>query len=261
MSVVPIPLFRYAVIPPPSLHRFMTELAPNARPTTPPDAPHDAPASPPCLRTALWSALGCLLIAIACIAWVDRPVVDFAHAHTQGTPWIQHVAELPAPLFVLAWPMFFLLGAALLWRRKLPTWATTLWLAAGAVGVGSLAKQALKVVFGRTWPATWIHDNPSYLRDGVFEFRFFGGGNYAFASFPSGHLTVMLAFTTVLALRHRALRLPCAVAIALTAFGQLASAYHWASDALAGAALGIVVGTMVVAAWQRWQPRTQTFGA
>lgn len=220
----------------------MTELAPNAASAT----------SIPCLRTAWCSALACLLLALVAIPWIDRPVVDFAHAHTQGTRWIQHIAELPSPLFVLAWPTFLIVGAVLLFRRKLPSWAVTLWLAAGAVGIGSLAKQALKFVFGRTWPATWIHENPSYLRDGIFEFRFFDGSSAAFASFPSGHLTVILAFTTVLALRHRVLRVPCAIAIALTAFGQLA-AYHWTSDALAGAALGIAVGSLFVMAWQHWQ--------
>ncbi|VVE31863.1 phosphatase PAP2 family protein [Pandoraea anhela] len=238
----------------------MTELDQNAVPANAPkslnspkspDSP-SAASSPACLRTALWSALGCLLLALAAIPWIDRPVVDFAHAHTQGTPWIQHLAELPAPLFVLAWPAFLIIGAVLFWRRKLPSWAVSLWLAAGAIGVSSLAKQALKYVFGRSWPATWINDNPSYLRDGVFEFKFFAN-DYAYASFPSGHLTVMLAFTSVLALRHRALRVPCAIAIALTAFGQIASAYHWTSDALAGAALGITVGTLFVAAWQCWQ--------
>ncbi|VVE12326.1 phosphatase PAP2 family protein [Pandoraea commovens] len=227
----------------------MTELAPNAAPTT-----SATPAtSTPCLRTAWFSALACLLLALVAIPWVDRPVVDFAHMHTQGTRWIQHIAELPSPLFVLAWPTFLIVGAVLFFRRKLPSWAVTLWLAAGAVGVGSLAKQALKFVFGRTWPATWIHENPSYLRDGVFEFRLFGGNSAAFASFPSGHLTVILAFTTVLALRHRVLRVPCAIAIALTAFGQLAAAYHWTSDALAGAALGIAVGSLFVMGWQHWQ--------
>ncbi|VVE08491.1 phosphatase PAP2 family protein [Pandoraea cepalis] len=208
-----------------------------------------------CLRSAWVSAFACLLLALVAIPWIDRPVVDFVHAHTQGTPWIQHVAELPAPLFVLAWPTFGIVGAALVWRHRLPAWATTLWLAAGAVGVGSVLKQGLKFAFGRTWPATWVHDNPSYLRDGVFQFRWFGGDTAAYASFPSGHLTVMLAFATVLALRHPALRWPCAVAVALTAFGQLAAAYHWTSDVLAGAALGIAVGTMFVGAWQRWATR------
>ncbi|ANI21680.1 hypothetical protein AB870_25845 [Pandoraea faecigallinarum] len=227
----------------------MTELSPNATPAS----SAGTPGATPGVRIALWSAMGCVVLALVCIAWIDRPVVDFAHAHTQGTPWIQHVAELPAPLFILAWPAFLIVGAVWLLRRTLPAWAITLWLAAGAVGVGSLAKQALKFVFGRTWPATWIHENPSYLRDGVFTFKFFGGGNAAYASFPSGHLTVMLAFTTVLALRHRRLRVPCAIAIALTAFGQLASAYHWTSDALAGAALGIAIGSAFVAAWRWWQ--------
>ncbi|VVD96374.1 phosphatase PAP2 family protein [Pandoraea terrigena] len=207
------------------------------------------------LRTAWLSAFACLLLTLAAIAWIDRPVVDFAHTHTQGTRWIQHVAALPSPLFVLAWPTFAIVGAALVWRRDLPAWAVTLWLAAGAVGIGSVFKQGLKFAFGRTWPATWIHDNPSYLRDGVFAFRWFGGDGAAYASFPSGHLTVMLAFATVLSLRHRALRWPCAVAVALTGFGQLAAAYHWTSDALAGAALGIAVGTTVVWAWQRWATR------
>lgn len=227
-------------------HRVMNELAPAS--TAP-------AAASQCLRTAWLSAFACLLLALVAIPWIDRPVVDFAHVHTQGTRWIQHIAELPSPLFVLAWPTFGILGATLVWRRRLPAWAATLWLAAGAVGVGSVLKQGLKLVFGRTWPATWIHDNPSYLRDGVFQFRWFGGDGAAYASFPSGHLTVMLAFATVLALRHRALRWPCAVAVALTGFGQLAAAYHWTSDVLAGASLGIAVGAMFVWAWQRWATR------
>ncbi|SUA89338.1 PAP2 superfamily [Pandoraea pulmonicola] len=227
----------------------MTQLAPTSPASSMPDI------SAHCLRTAWLSAVICVVTALAAIAWIDRPVVNVAHVYTQGTPWIQHIAELPAPLFVLAWPVFVLGGAALLWRRTLPRWAVTLWLAGGAVGVGSLLKQGLKFTFGRTWPATWIHDNPSYLRDGVFTFKWFGGSDVAYASFPSGHLTVMLAFATVVSLRHRALRWPCAVAVAVTGFGQIAAAYHWTSDALAGAALGIAVGTAFIAAWERWGQR------
>ena len=66
---------------------------------------------------------------------------------------------------------------------------------------------------------------------------------------------VVSVVATVLTLRHRSLHWPCAIAVALTAFGQIAAAYHWTSDALAGAALGIAVGTAVVTAWQRWTAR------
>lgn len=233
----------------------MNEPTSNAPPVLSP-ASGAALTSRPCLRTAWLSAAGCLLLALVAIVWIDRPVVDFAHVHTQGTRWIEHVAELPSPLFVLAWPTFAIVGAVFVWRRQLPAWAVTLWLSAGAVGVGSVLKQGLKFAFGRTWPATWIHENPSYLRDGIFEFHLFGGDGAAYASFPSGHLSVILAFATVLSLRHRALRWPCAIAVALTSFGQIAAAYHWTSDALAGAALGIAVGTAFVAAWQRWGIRS-----
>lgn len=235
----------------------MTELTPT--PSSPPSVPSTAAAASAaprvCLRAGWGSAIGCLLLALAAIPWFDRPIADFAHLHTQGTPWIQHVAELPAPLFVVGWPVFFALGAVLLWRRTLPDWLITLWLSGGALGVAVFAKAGLKHVFGRTWPDTWTHNNPSYLHDGVFEFRLFAGDGAAYASFPSGHLTVMLTFATVVALRHRALRWPCAIAVAATAFGQIASDYHWTSDALAGAALGISVGTAVVAVWERLAPR------
>ncbi|VVD99247.1 hypothetical protein PIN31115_02016 [Pandoraea iniqua] len=242
----------------------MTEFTPGHATSTPPNPPNptnspSAPASPPAaprvgLRAAWLSAISCLLLALVAIPWLDRPIVEFAHLHTQGTRWMQHMAELPSPLFVAGWPVFIVLGAVLFWRRTLPDWLITLWLAGGAVGVASVVKQALKLLFGRTWPDTWTHNNPSYLHDGVFEFRLFGGDGVAYASFPSGHLTVMLAFATVVALRHRALRLPCALAVAATGFGQIASAYHWTSDALAGASLGISMGTVFVAAWGKWSP-------
>ena len=257
-SAMAITLWQFRLASTPnSCPRIMNEPTPNSRPETwqAPGTSLASLASRPCLRSAWLSAMAWLVLALAAIPWIDRPVVDFVHVHTQGTRWIERVAELPSPLFVLAWPTFVIVGVVFVWRRQLPAWAATVWLAAGAVGVGSVLKQGLKFVFGRTWPATWIHENPSYLRDGVFEFRLLGGDGAAYASFPSGHLTVMLAFATVLALRHRVLRWPCAVAVALTGFGQIAAAYHWTSDALAGAALGIAVGAAFVAAWQRWGSR------
>lgn len=218
-----------------------------------PGAPVRA-STPPRWQPWLIAALVCLLLVPVAIAWIDRPVSLLAHATTHGNRWINHIAELPAPLFVLAWPAVIVFGVPIvLWRQRVPTWLVTLWLAAVAVGIASVLKQGLKLMFGRTWPETWTHDNPSFIGNGVFEFRLFGGDGAAYASFPSGHLSVMLAFASVLALRHRALRWPCFVAIALTALGQIAANYHWTSDVLAGSALGVTVGCAVIAASRRRQ--------
>jgi hypothetical protein len=42
--------------------------------------------------------------------------------------------------------------------------------------VARAAKDQLKFVFGRTWPETWVNNNPSLIHDGVFGFNPFHGG-------------------------------------------------------------------------------------
>jgi len=49
----------------------------------------------------------------------------------------------------------------------------------------------LKYALGRTWPDTWIQNNPSLIQNGVFGFNPFHGGP-GFASFPSGHVAASL---------------------------------------------------------------------
>ena len=58
-------------------------------------------------------------------------------------------------------------------------------------------KNGLKFVFGRTWPETWVNNNPSFIRDGVYGFNWFHGGA-GYASFPSGHMSVTCALAAVL---------------------------------------------------------------
>jgi hypothetical protein len=50
----------------------------------------------------------------------------------------------------------------------------------------SLINSQLKYAFGRTWPVTWIENNPSLIQNGAFGFNPFHGG-LGFAAFPSGH--------------------------------------------------------------------------
>jgi membrane-associated phospholipid phosphatase len=103
-----------------------------------------------------------------------------------------------------------------------------------AVGLGTLSSFALKMAAGRVRPdATTEHA----------QWR--GGGD----SFPSGHVTAAFAAAEVFAehrpegeWRWRFLAYSLASA---TAYGRLQSNMHWASDVVAGAALGIATGRFV----------------
>lgn len=113
-----------------------------------------------------------------------------------------------------------------------------------AVFVAIGAKDLLKIAFGRTWPETFVCGNPSFIRDGSYGFSPFHGGQ-GWASFPSGHDTVICAAAGalwVLAPRWRPLYVLAAV---LVSVGLLGADYHWLSDILGGALAGWVIGLFV----------------
>src|SRR5271154_2145787 len=59
--------------------------------------------------------------------------------------------------------------------------------------ISGIAKEA----FGRTWPESWLGDNPSWIRDGMYGFFPFHGGD-GWESFPSGHTSAIATLATVL---------------------------------------------------------------
>lgn len=68
------------------------------------------------------------------------------------------------------------------------------------------------------------------------------------ASFPSGHTAVLFACATAVSLhsRHKAVRVAAYGAAGLVGVARVAAGSHWASDVVAGALLGSVVGRGVV---------------
>jgi membrane-associated phospholipid phosphatase len=110
-------------------------------------------------------------------------------------------------------------------------------------------KNQLKFIFGRLWPETWVLNNPSFIRDGAYEFDLFHGGA-GYASFPSGHTSMTCAVISVLCILHpklRALYLLVVLAITVSLIG---ANYHFLSDIIAGAFVGISTGWMATALWK-----------
>lgn len=144
--------------------------------------------------------------------------------------------DIPDLLFLL---VFF--GSGLLWgnyllhkRRGISNIQTSFSLLAGsALPLAYFLKWLLKYVFGRTNTRSWLANQAG---DGFHWFH--GGENYS--SFPSGHMAVFTAFFATVWLLYPRYRYISSGGLLLLAAALLATGYHFLSDVIAGAYLGLV---------------------
>src|SRR5260370_2073982 len=145
-------------------------------------------------RPTRW-AIALVLTAVAVAVsyqWPDRPIAYFVHAHFHNEPLSARLTLIPEFFAPLAGLVFIGLGLRALVEKPLTRLEAVTLLCALSLVVASAIKNQLKLVFGRTWPETWVRDNPSLIRDGVYGFHPFHGGA-GFESFPSGHTTAVVA--------------------------------------------------------------------
>lgn len=194
-------------------------------------------------------------LAVAAVAgagsylWVDRPVVLMAHALHEYQSVFAKLTYIPEPLVPLACAVFFVAGLWVLAARPLPPWGTVAVLCSISVLVTELTKSQLKYVFGRTWPETFMQNNPSFIRDGAYGFNFFHGGP-GYGSFPSGHTAAVCALVSVLWILVPRGRPLYVVAVAAVVIGLTVADYHFLSDMIAGGFLGTSIGWMTVTLWR-----------
>src|SRR5207244_607683 len=118
-------------------------------------------------RWAVALALTALAVTIS-YQWLDRPVAYFTHAHFHNEPLFARLTLIPeyfAPLAVLA---FIVLGLRALLEKPLTRAEAVVLLCALSLVIATAIKNQLKIVFGRTWPETWVRNNPSLIHDGVY---------------------------------------------------------------------------------------------
>jgi membrane-associated phospholipid phosphatase len=73
------------------------------------------------------------------------------------------------------------------------------------------------------------------------------------AAFPSGHAATAFACATVIGCWSPRLALPAFVLAAAIAWSRVYVGVHWPLDVLGGAALGVVVGSLLVLLGRRWR--------
>ncbi|MBS0562106.1 MAG: phosphatase PAP2 family protein [Proteobacteria bacterium] len=198
------------------------------------------------LRPYLWALAACAVLVTLAELFVDRPASTFAHAVLAGHPIFETMQRLPEVLAVAAPIVLVAGGLAHLGRGGLPFWALVPFRAAISLVAAGAIKDALKYAFGHTWPETWINRNPSWIQDGVYGFFPFHGGR-GYASFPSGHMTIITAVAGVLWIAWPRLRPLWALGVLNTAVGLYGMDYHFVGDMTAGTFLGSMVAA---ATWQ-----------
>lgn len=186
-------------------------------------------------------AFAVMVAAVAvCYFFLDRPIAYFAHDHLRQYRFFVQMTKIPESFAALGSIIAVVFGLMSL-ARPLARWQLVAFTASVTYFSGAVIKNQLKTVFGRTWPETWVQNNPSLIRDGAFGFNLFHGGGEGWESFPSGHTTGICTVMAVLWISYPRFRPVFGLLIAMVAIGLIGANYHFLSDVVAGGFLGVSI--------------------
>ncbi|MGP0018136.1 MAG: phosphatase PAP2 family protein [Candidatus Sulfotelmatobacter sp.] len=199
---------------------------------------------PSAFRTWLFALILSAAAVGLCIAYVDRPLAAFLEVHVRHTEfwvWLERALRPFALVVIAALVWLFGCGICLISGRPLRPWTETPALYSWAAIWAVASEIILKRIFGRGWP------DPTFVDDHLYGFHFLHGMTH-WDSFPSGTTTVSFAMLSVFwTLQPRWRAAGVAIAILLLVAVVIGN-FHWLSDAIAGAFLGVTVGWSTI----RW---------
>jgi membrane-associated phospholipid phosphatase len=197
------------------------------------------------LRCSLTATVSCIVAVVICYFWVDRSVAFFVYNHhinsieifrllTYLPPEIQNWSALAMTILIVrrAWGPF-------------QRWQKVLLVACVSLIVADNFRISLGDVFGRYWPQTWTHDNPSLIGTGTYGFHPFQRGDDV-GSFPSGHACRILGFGGVWMIAMPGTRVIAMVLSVPMLVSLVAMNYHFVSDVIAGSVLGALIAAYAV---------------
>jgi len=193
-------------------------------------------------HVSLSFALAALTLLFCASFQMDRPVIEWVRS-LQGM-WIEKIGDAGyvigsgASLVVIS-GLFVAVGYA----RANPVWRRTGLRGWAAHAVTAVLVQGLKHGIGRPRPRLHRED----------EFLTGPGLESGLDSFPSGHASASFAVAAVVARCHPALAWPAYALAGFVAVTRVFRGSHFVSDALAGAILGLVVGTLAATPVPEWK--------
>ncbi len=206
------------------------------------DSPRDSVATfARLLRNSAISLAVCGALVWICYEFVDRPVARFVFDWKTNQDFVLKDLTYPPPVAQQWSPLILALLMIRRARGPFRRWEWALCLACVALVLADQFRESLRDVCGRSWPETWIDNNPSYIRDGAYGFHVLQGSE-EFGSFPSGHAARTLAVLAIAWIASPRWRWACGVAAVAEAAGLIGMNYHFVSDVIAGGFLGALVG-------------------
>jgi membrane-associated phospholipid phosphatase len=201
---------------------------------------NDAPDFRRLLRTTLATLLVGVAVVALCYFFIDRPVAFFVHDNRLPEHAFLKWLTYPPPILE-DWAPAAL--AALFVRRAwgpFRRWELALVAACVGMVLADQFRESLGYCLGRTWPDTWVEDNPSLIRDGAFGFHPLHGGQ-GYMSCPSGHTARTVALIAPFRVAWHRWRWALALAPAAVAVGLVGMNYHFVGDVVAGGLVGAYV--------------------
>ena len=119
------------------------------------------------LARSLIALLLCATMVAFCYFVVDQPVAFFVHQHNFARDAVLKWLTYPPPILQTLVPAILV---GLMVRRAwgpFHRWERALLAASVALVLADQFRETLAYGFGRYWPETWVHDNPSLIGNGL----------------------------------------------------------------------------------------------
>lgn len=208
------------------------------------------------IKNKNWKCIGIGLGTLALVSLADQPLQQFALDLRGRSPGLRNVSRFITN-FGGAYEGYTLVALGLYgFIFKNEKMKTTTLLASQAYVVGATLQVALKFLTGRTRPSYY---DPNTIAKPHFKGPFSKivdyNGMRTNSSFPSGHSTVAFAAATVYALEYSnkpLVPILCYASATLIGLSRITENKHWATDVLAGGALGYLTGRLVVNNYHRY---------
>lgn len=205
-----------------------------------------------------WITTGKFALVAGGFALADKPIQKFALNLRNHNPDLRNVSKYVTNFGGL-YETYILAGLGTYgFVFKNEKMQTTTLLATQAYITGGAVESVLKFLSGRQRPyitdSTKVQASPTF-HGPLYKTPKDPTGKRTNSSFPSGHTTVAFAAATVFAMEYRNKPLVPILAYSaatLIGFSRITENKHWATDVLTGAAIGYLMGKLVVNNYHRY---------